>query len=214
MKSLSIPLLLVVFLALGCAHGSHPTSSPTLTSESPPPGLITVGSDAEEVMPKSPEVSGSESPGSAINSAERGTAVKEEIAITSDQQTPSVIRGTSATSNNNTIDTDENLDFVEEGGEVEESGIADPLEPFNRAMYHFNDKLYFWVLKPVAQGYGKIVPEPARVGVSNFFTNLASPIRIRELPASGKLQRRGLGTWPFHGKHPLGCRGAFGSGIE
>jgi phospholipid-binding lipoprotein MlaA len=30
----------------------------------------------------------------------------------------------------------------------------------------------------VAQGYGKVVPEPARVGVSNFFTNLTSPIRL------------------------------------
>ena len=56
--------------------------------------------------------------------------------------------------------------------------IADPLEPFNRAMYHFNDKLYFWLLKPVAQGYGKVVPEAARVGVSNFFANLAFPIRF------------------------------------
>jgi phospholipid-binding lipoprotein MlaA len=56
--------------------------------------------------------------------------------------------------------------------------IADPLEPFNRAMYLFNDKLYFWVLKPVAQGYGKVVPEPARVSVSNFFSNLAFPIRF------------------------------------
>lgn len=56
--------------------------------------------------------------------------------------------------------------------------IADPLEPFNRAMYHFNDRLYFWVLKPVAQGYGQVVPKPARVGVSNFFANLAFPVRF------------------------------------
>jgi phospholipid-binding lipoprotein MlaA len=45
-------------------------------------------------------------------------------------------------------------------------------------MYHFNDKLYFWVFKPVAQGYGKVVPEAARVSVSNFFANLAFPIRF------------------------------------
>ncbi len=56
--------------------------------------------------------------------------------------------------------------------------IADPIEPFNRAMYHFNDKLYFWVLKPVATGYNKVVPEGARVCVKNFFTNLAFPIRF------------------------------------
>ena len=69
----------------------------------------------------------------------------------------------------------EDLDEVD--GEAK-GEIADPLEPFNRAMFHFNDKLYFWVLKPVAQGYGKAVPEPARISVSNFFTNLAFPIRF------------------------------------
>lgn len=56
--------------------------------------------------------------------------------------------------------------------------IADPLEPFNRAMYSFNDKLYFWILKPVAQGYSKAVPEPARVSVKNFFANLGAPVRV------------------------------------
>jgi len=71
-----------------------------------------------------------------------------------------------------------NLEYVEEEKTPEKAVIADPLEPFNRAMYHFNDKLYFWALKPVAQGYGKIVPEVARVGVRNFFSNIASPIRI------------------------------------
>lgn len=71
-----------------------------------------------------------------------------------------------------------NLEYVEEEKTPEKAVIADPLEPFNRAMYHFNDKLYFWALKPVAQGYGKVVPEVARVGVRNFFSNIASPIRI------------------------------------
>ncbi len=66
----------------------------------------------------------------------------------------------------------------EAAGEEKEISIADPLEPFNRAMFHFNDKLYFWVLKPVAQGYNKVVPEPARVGVKNFFSNLGFPARF------------------------------------
>jgi phospholipid-binding lipoprotein MlaA len=56
--------------------------------------------------------------------------------------------------------------------------IADPLEPFNRAMHQFNDKLYFWALKPVAQGYKAIVPETARVSVKNFFSNLGFPARF------------------------------------
>ncbi len=72
----------------------------------------------------------------------------------------------------------ENLQDKEEWGEEEVATIADPLEPFNRAMFHFNDKLYFWALKPVAQGYNWVVPEKARVSVKNFFTNLAFPIRF------------------------------------
>lgn len=56
--------------------------------------------------------------------------------------------------------------------------IADPLEPFNRAMHEFNDKMYFWAVKPVAQGYQKIVPETARISVRNFFSNLGFPARF------------------------------------
>ncbi len=56
--------------------------------------------------------------------------------------------------------------------------ISDPLEPLNRAFYHFNDKLYFWVLEPAARGYRAVVPEKGRVGVRNFFYNLGFPIRL------------------------------------
>jgi phospholipid-binding lipoprotein MlaA len=56
--------------------------------------------------------------------------------------------------------------------------VADPLRPFNVAMFHFNDRLYFWVLKPAAQGWRVIVPETARIGISNFFYNLGFPIRF------------------------------------
>ncbi len=69
----------------------------------------------------------------------------------------------------------------EEETEAEEGKMVtmgDPIEPFNRAMFQFNDKLYFWVLKPVAQGYNKVVPEVARVSVDHFFANLRFPIRF------------------------------------
>ncbi|MEJ2684132.1 MAG: VacJ family lipoprotein [Candidatus Sulfobium sp.] len=68
----------------------------------------------------------------------------------------------------------------ETGGEEvkEEKGIADPLEPWNRAMYTFNDRFYFWLLKPVSQGYSKVVPQWGRVRVRNFFHNITMPIRF------------------------------------
>jgi hypothetical protein len=64
--------------------------------------------------------------------------------------------------------------------------IADPIEPWNRAMYHFNDKLYFWMLKPVTRGYKAAVPEDFRGLFSNFYKNLESPMRIVNNMLQGK----------------------------
>ncbi|MBF0204716.1 MAG: VacJ family lipoprotein [Desulfamplus sp.] len=52
---------------------------------------------------------------------------------------------------------------------TEDQLVADPLYWFNYAMFSFNDKLYFWVLKPVARGYKFITPSPLRRGLKNFF---------------------------------------------
>lgn len=56
--------------------------------------------------------------------------------------------------------------------------VSDPLAPWNRAMFQFNDKLYFWALKPLARGYRAVVPRLARTGVENFFHNLGTPVRF------------------------------------
>lgn len=58
------------------------------------------------------------------------------------------------------------------------STINDPIRGFNVVMYHFNDKLYFWVLQPSAKVWATVLPEPARNGVSNFFHNVRMPIRL------------------------------------
>lgn len=56
--------------------------------------------------------------------------------------------------------------------------VSDPLEPLNRVFFHFNDKLYFWLLKPIAKGYTVLVPQAGRRGVKNFFSNVATPVRL------------------------------------
>jgi phospholipid-binding lipoprotein MlaA len=48
----------------------------------------------------------------------------------------------------------------------------DPLEPFNRGVYRFNDALDTTVLKPVATAYRDVTPVRVRQGVGNFFGNL------------------------------------------
>ena len=50
---------------------------------------------------------------------------------------------------------------------------ADPLEPFNRTMFNFNDGLDKAILKPVATAYRDVTPAPVRTGVTNFFGNIS-----------------------------------------
>ena len=79
---------------------------------------------------------------------------------------------------------------AEEDAEWEEAMdmISDPFEPLNRVFFEFNDKLYFYALKPIATGYKAALPETARVGVSAFFNNLSFPIRFANCLLQGKAE--------------------------
>jgi len=54
----------------------------------------------------------------------------------------------------------------------------DPLKGYNMLMTNVNDKFYTYLLFPIAKGYKKIVPTPARNSISNFFDNLLFPVRF------------------------------------
>jgi phospholipid-binding lipoprotein MlaA len=49
---------------------------------------------------------------------------------------------------------------------------GDPIERFNRGVFKFNDTVDTYALKPVAKGYQRVVPEPVRKSVTNFFSNI------------------------------------------
>ena len=81
----------------------------------------------------------------------------------------------------------------EETGIVAENGyIADPLEPLNRAFFVFNDKMYFWFLKPVAQIYSFFLPEDVRSCFRNASQNLLMPIRFTNNLLQGKFKNSGI----------------------
>ena len=91
----------------------------------------------------------------------------------------------------------------------EEATIADPIEPWNRAMFQFNDKLYFWALKPVARGYNAVVPEPARISVRSFFRNVAMPVRFVNSLFQGKFKAAGTELARFGINTTIGLVGFF-----
>jgi phospholipid-binding lipoprotein MlaA len=81
---------------------------------------------------------------------------------------------------------DDDFGLLEEELAEQVIEVADPLEPLNRVMYHVNDTLYFWVLKPVTQVYKNIAPEPVRNSIRDFFHNLTTPIRFANCLVQGK----------------------------
>ncbi len=83
----------------------------------------------------------------------------------------------------------------------------DPLEGWNRMWFGFNDKLYFWALKPVAQGYSTVIPERPRIWVRNFFHNLMYPVRFTSLMLQGKFDAAAVETSRFIGNTAFGLGG-------
>ncbi len=77
-------------------------------------------------------------------------------------------------------------------GEYNAELIHDPLEPLNRVFFQFNDRLYFWVLKPVKTGYSYVIPADLRESFGNFFNNLAAPIRLINNLLQGKFEDAGV----------------------
>ena len=79
--------------------------------------------------------------------------------------------------NNQYTDIDEWDDEFDE--EIPDEGplIWDPLEKLNRGLFLFNDKLYFWCIKPVAKTYKKYTPSIIRTSLFHFFQNLGMPQR-------------------------------------
>jgi len=76
--------------------------------------------------------------------------------------------------------------FSDTETEQAKTEVTDPLEQWNRAVFLFNDKLYFWLLKPVSRGYKAVMPTPVRKGVRNFFHNITAPIRMVNALLQGK----------------------------
>ena len=72
----------------------------------------------------------------------------------------------------------------------------DPFEGFNRSVFQFNEKLDQAVVKPVAETYQQITPQPVRTGVKNFFGNLSdvwstvnNALQLKPVPAVESFMR-------------------------
>jgi phospholipid-binding lipoprotein MlaA len=104
-------------------------------------------------------------------------------------------------------DDDDDLSFLDDDEEILD--VWDPIEPFNRGMFWFNDKLYFYLLKPVARGWRWLIPHPGQVALSNVFSNLATPVRMINAGLQGKFGDAGNELNRFAINTTIGIGGMF-----
>lgn len=64
------------------------------------------------------------------------------------------------------------------GPQSEQVSEVDPWEATNRRIDAFNTRVDDATLKPIAQGYDKLIPDFLQRGVSNFSSNLRGPLHI------------------------------------
>ena len=70
--------------------------------------------------------------------------------------------------------------------------VADPLEPLNRVFFQFNDRFYFWVLKPVAKLYSSFLPPGLRIAIRRAYENSLAPVWIVNNFLQGKIKEAGI----------------------
>lgn len=85
----------------------------------------------------------------------------------------------------------------------------DPLEPANRAFYGLNEGIDRGLVKPLAEAYEKVTPEPARTAVTNFFDNLLYLNVILNSFLQGKFNQGFSDTGRFLVNSTLGLGGLF-----
>ena len=85
----------------------------------------------------------------------------------------------------------------------------DPLEPFNRQVFAFNEGLDKVVLKPLAQVYDTVLPVPVQDCLSNGFSNLREPSNAINNLLQGKAAEAASDVCRFAVNTTVGLLGCF-----
>ena len=107
------------------------------------------------------------------------------------------------------IATQEDEELQHDDVKSEPPLVKDPIQPYNRAIFTFNDKAYHYFIKPIYTGYNSMVPEKARVSVRNFFTNVKMPVRFFNCLFQGEFKGAGTELARFVINSTVGVAGFF-----
>ena len=73
----------------------------------------------------------------------------------------------------------------------------DPFEPYNRAVFAFNNGVDYVLLDPLTEAYRFVVPDVFRLAISNFLTHIKAPVYLANELLQGDLDGAGLVTKRF-----------------
>lgn len=92
--------------------------------------------------------------------------------------------------------------------------VPDPLEPFNRVMWGFNQGIMTGVVKPTSRVYRWVVVKPVRTGLGNFGRNLTYPGRLINNLLQGKWTGARDESYRFVCNTTVGVAGFFDVGTK
>lgn len=95
------------------------------------------------------------------------------------------------------------------GPAVVPSGVYDPNEAANREIHSFNRGVDKLLLRPTANTYSTILPEPVEEGISNFATNLDAPGDVVNNILQARIGKAAENTLRFAINSTLGIGGLF-----
>lgn len=78
-----------------------------------------------------------------------------------------------------------------ETGEPDIPPLGDPWEGFNRSIYTFNDTVYEYALRPVAEVYRDYIGEEFRIALRNLYNVFSAPATLVSCVVQGKFKKAG-----------------------
>ncbi|MCR6686155.1 VacJ family lipoprotein [Pseudoxanthomonas sp.] len=166
------PVLASLLLA-GCASTPKPGATP-------PPAAIEVAAPAA-VQPGDGQTASLDAGTTPAAAAAGDAAAADAMGTTQEATTAAAVPASDAA----TAAEDDFAALYGEPADAAAPGQAsadgarpayDPWEPMNRRIHAFNNAVDRTVARPLAKAYVAVVPQPVRLGVTNFFDNLGSPL--------------------------------------
>lgn len=86
---------------------------------------------------------------------------------------------------------------------------SDPLEPINRGIFWFNERVDLYLLEPAAKGWNFVVPKSAQRRIANVFDHFDYPLIFVNTLLQGEFEKTAIASGRFVLNSSVGVLGLF-----